>query len=127
MNTIKIYNPGTPEHDRLTKAAEIMTARSPRGYKYRVGVTYFDYGQGWEWTTILCDAAGDNLGGYQALNPREHEEILTGDIEAAVASVFADKYCPDRIKDEYQERIDERNRAAVEGLVQVYGPTGKGR
>ena len=94
---IKIFNPGTPEHDRLTLAAALMNIYSPRGYRYYVGETYFDYGQGWRWTTVLCDDKSQ-WGGYQALNPREQEEIITGnDVKATIDKVFADKYCPDRI------------------------------
>ena len=92
---IRTYSNDSPEYARLKAAADIMTARSPKGYHYYVGDTYFDYGQEWVWTTILCD--GGEWGGYQALCPANQERILTGDIDAAVAAVFAGKYCPDRV------------------------------
>ena len=98
MNTIRAYEPGTNEHKRLEMAAAIMNIKSPRGYHYHVGDCYFDYGQDWMWTTILCDGSG-GFGGYQALCPRDHEAIIMGNnIEAAVDMVFNDKYCPDRIR-----------------------------
>lgn len=97
---IKIYHHDTPEYERLLMAAALMNHNSPRGYHYTVGVTYFDFGLNWEWTTIICD--GGNFGGYQALSPREHEKIVTAetimDIKAAVIEVFSDKSCPDRIE-----------------------------
>lgn len=109
---IKVFNADSPEYARLQAAAELMTKRSPLGYHYHVGDTYFDFGQNWVWTTILCD------GGYQALYPRDQERIITGDIDAAVTAVFADKYCPDHID---KARIERRNKADVAGLVEVYG------
>lgn len=114
---IRTYSNDSPEYARLKAAADIMTARSPKGYHYYVGDTYFDYGQEWVWTTILCD--GGEWGGYQALCPANQERILTGDINAAVAAVFAGKYCPDRID---ERRINERNEAAIAGLIKMYGP-----
>lgn len=100
MSSIKRYEPGSPEYQNLARAAALMTGKSPRGYHYTVGDCYFDFGQGWVWTTILSD--GGEWGGYQALNPREQEMIVlassVAEIEAVVDEVFADKYCPDRIK-----------------------------
>ena len=116
---IKIYNPGTPAYDRLLTAAALMTERSPLGRKYYVGVTYFDFGQNWEWTTILCD--GGNFGGYQALNPVDHEAIVCAEtVEAigkAVDAVFANKFCPDRIK---EDRVEKINKANARGLCSMY-------
>ena len=94
---IKVFTPDSAEFGRLQAAAEQMTKRSPRGYHYYVGDTYFDMGQGRVWTTILSDGG---CFGYQALTPREQEQILTGDMDAAIASVFANKYCPDKPYDQ---------------------------
>ena len=98
-NSIKIYEPGTPECDRLIMAAALMTAKSPKHYQYYVDVTYFDFGLNWEWTTIICK--GDDFS-FQALNPAEHEAIVDAfaadTIIETVDAVFADKFCPDRIE-----------------------------
>lgn len=95
---IKTFNSDSNEYKALDKAAQIMTERSPRGYKYYVGDTYFDYGQNWCWTTILSD--GGEWGSYQALCPRDQEAIITASsqeaLEKAIDRVFNDKYCPDK-------------------------------
>ena len=115
MSTIKIYNPGTTEYDNLRRAAALMTAMSPKGYTYRVGVTYFDFGQNWEWTTILTD--GGEWGGYQALCPRDHERIIMGDIEGGVKAAMEDKHCPDHVD---EARVDKINDANVAALFSMY-------
>ena len=69
-NMIKIYSEGSDEYKKLEIAAQMMSLYS--GKKYYVGVTYFDYGQDWKWTTILEDS---DLGG-QALYPKDYEDIL---------------------------------------------------
>ncbi len=113
---IKIFAPDTAEYARLTEAAKRMTERSPLGYRYYVSDTYFDFGQNWLWTTIICDNHGD-FGGYQALYPRQHEEILTGDLDTAIDHYFTGKYCRDKID---ETRIDQRNRADLAGLFTLY-------
>ena len=99
---IKIFAPDTPEYARLNEAAALMTEKSPNHWRYYVDETYFDFGQGWKWTTIICKSNSEYTGmyeTYQALCPRDHERIiLTEDsdaLAAVVADVFADKYCPD--------------------------------
>ena len=95
--SIRIHKPGSMEYKNLELAAVMMTKLSPRGYRYYVGDTFFDIGQNWMWTTILCD--GGNFGGSQALYPGVHEEIVKGDIaeiEKAVLDIFNDKFYPDK-------------------------------
>lgn len=122
-STIKVYPKDSTEYNTLVKAAEIMTEMSPRGYQYRVGDCYFDFGQDWMWTTILCDGTGGNFGGYQALYPRAHANIINAknndELFDAIIQVFDDKYCPDRLIDE--DRIRERNESALDSLIQMYG------
>ncbi len=94
---IRIFDNGTEERDKLERIAHILTGLSPRGYHYRVGETYFDYGQDWVWTTVLCD--GGDFGGYQALNPAAQEEVILSDIAglAGIAQkILRGKFCPDR-------------------------------
>ena len=116
---IKKFNAGTPEFTALETAAKIMTKMSPKGYEYYVGDTYFDYGQDWMWTTILCN--GGNYGGYQALSPRAQEEIITATapeaLEAAVRRVFSGKWCPDRVD---RKRVEERNLSDLRALTKMY-------
>ena len=87
---IDIFKPGSWEHEQLRIAAEMLTEKSPNGYKYYVGETYCDFGQGWIWTTILCKS-GSLWGDYQAITPDQQEEIiLSKDLEATTDSLI---YC----------------------------------
>lgn len=94
---IKTFKLGDPEFENLYKLADILTKKSPNKYVYYVGDTYFDLGQNWMWTTVLC--RGD-WSSYQALNPREQEEAILAnsdaELEKIADSVLSDKYCPDK-------------------------------
>lgn len=94
---IKTYKLGDPEFENLYKLADILTKKSPNKYVYYVGDTYFDLGQNWMWTTVLC--RGD-WSSYQALNPREQEEAILAnsdvELEKIADSVLSDKYCQDK-------------------------------
>lgn len=98
---IKKYGAGTPEREQLHKAARLLMEKSPNGWEYFVGETWFDYGQRWAWTTILCCETDGTV--YQALSPRNQAEIITAGnaaaLEQAVKDVLAGKYCPDRTRD----------------------------
>lgn len=72
---IDTFKPGSWEHEQLRIAAEMLTEKSPNGYKYYVGDTYFDFGQDWMWTTILCNS-GSPWGDYQAITPAQQEIII---------------------------------------------------
>lgn len=113
---IKIFAPDTAEYARLTEAARRMTERSPLGCRYCVADTYFDFGRGWAWTTIICENHS-KYGHYQALYPAQHQEILTGDLDTAIDNYFNGKYCLDRID---ESRIDSRNRSDLAGLFTLY-------
>ena len=99
---IKRFDHGSRERELLKIAAAVLTFKSPNGWRYYVDETYFDYGQDWKWTTVLC--AGGSFGGYQALNPVEQEEILLSDgsiesIAKIVDMVLSDKFSPDKVRD----------------------------
>lgn len=69
-------------HDTFTevgrkKAEEIVQAINLLGGRAEIGVTYLDYGQDWTWETILVESRTLQLD-YQALNPRDFEEINEG-------------------------------------------------
>lgn len=94
---IQVFKKDEPEYKKLEAAAELLTKKSPRGYTYYVGETYFDFGQNWIWTTILCK--GGQWGSYQALSPRTQGLIIESeDLESAVAEILNGKFCPDRLE-----------------------------
>ena len=90
-----ILRSDTKEYDILRRAAAVLTAKSPNGYTYYVGETYEDYGADMRWTTILCN--GGNWGGFQALDPREWDELVLfeKDLDEFAKEHFADKWCAD--------------------------------
>lgn len=97
-DSIRMYKKETEEYKKLQRAAMKLTEASPRKRKYFVGNTYFDLGQGWEWTTVLCET---QYGAYQALNPYQQSAIVKSesdeDIKAVVLRVLSDPHCPDKI------------------------------
>ena len=102
--SIDVFKDGTGERELLEKAALILTFKSPNRYQYYVGETYFDFGQNWKWTTVLCRTGETGItGSYQALNPAEQEKILLSDgslesMAKIADEVLSDKFCPDRIR-----------------------------
>ena len=96
-DTIMLHPVGTTAYEMLEKAAMILTATSKNGVTYKVEDTYFDYGQGWEWTTIIAYKSDSMFGSYQALNPRDHEKIIeSDDLLATIMEIKADKYWSDK-------------------------------
>lgn len=96
---IKRFPKGSDEYKRLEAAAAMLNVKSPTKSRYYVGETYFDFGQDWMWTTVLCNN-GDKWGGYQALNPAEQEEILLcgmEELDRITDDVLSDKFCPDKL------------------------------
>lgn len=73
MSYIKTFAPDTKEYKRLEALARVLNNYTVPTYSCNepitVGVTYFDYGQDWKWTTLLR--------GYQVLTPKEQELLLT--------------------------------------------------
>ncbi len=43
------------ERENLIMAANMAMMLSPNGWTYKVDNTYFDYGQNWEWTTLIVN------------------------------------------------------------------------
>lgn len=93
--TSQILSKNEEGYDILRRASALLTAKSPNGYTYRVSECYMDYGAGLMWTTILCN--GGNWGGFQALNPREWDELIFfgKDLDEFAKEHFADKWCAD--------------------------------
>lgn len=104
MSCIKIYKSDTEEYDKLRRAAAILTGLSPNGWRYAVEETYFDFGQDWKWTTIICHCEKIMFSdSYQALSPASQEEIIFAsdgaELVEACQRVLSGKFCPDRIKE----------------------------
>lgn len=80
METIKRYGKNTIEYAKLNFAASAFSYLAKvmdlKIQLFEVTDVYFDYGQDWWWTTIHTID-----GGFQVLNPREHEAILLTNIE----------------------------------------------
>ena len=108
---ICVYKKNSERYDKLAMAAALLTNRSPNFWTYSVGETYFDYGQDWKWTTILCNGGGH--GGYQALTPKEQEMILLSEtcdqMRDTVDEILRDEGCLDN------------NERAVRTMLKIYG------
>ncbi len=95
MDPIRTFTPDTPEYNRLTRAAKVLTEASPQKFTYKVEETFFDFGQNWMWTTIICYRPDGES--YQALYPADQEAILTSDnLIAALAQISQGKYWLDK-------------------------------
>lgn len=94
-NLLKTYEYGTPEFERLSIAAQVLTAISPHKYKYRVEDTYFDFGQDWMWTTIIAYRPDGES--YQALDPVRHVQILNSEnLLWTLSEIIQNKYWLDK-------------------------------
>lgn len=88
-DAIKIFNPGTSQHDRLSKAAELIGKKTI--FDANVADAYFDFGQKWTWTTILLRRPGSDSW-FQALTPADQLAVLTAqNTEAAVDAIIESK------------------------------------
>ena len=97
---ITTYEKDSKEYQALKIAAAILTVESPTGVTYKVEETYFDYGAGMMWTTIVAHRANEDS--WQALDPKEQKMITESEswreIADAVKSVQNGKYNPDRVR-----------------------------
>ena len=88
---ISTWKIGSEEYAKLEAVAKMLTAYGKQ--KYWVGDTYFDYGQDWKWTTILCEKDDSEWGAFQALYPVDQERILSAvdgpDLLSAVQKVLS--------------------------------------
>ena len=103
MSFISTFKYHTPEREKLEAAAKMLTVFSPKKFTYYVDETYFDYGQDWKWTTILCEGNdyGSCINTWQALSPRQQENIIMADTPNAMADavmgVFNGDFCVDKL------------------------------
>ena len=83
MSAIRIFDEHETEYQTLKNAAETITKSLSGKAVCHVDVTYFDYGQDWRWTTIICeDHTRSTPRNYQLLCPKDQETILYGSDEA---------------------------------------------
>lgn len=84
---IQVFPKDSEEYRRLQKFVKRLNITadllSPdkKPVKYTVENVFFDYGQNWRWTTITAyDPNKESiLCSYQALSPKQHKDILSGD------------------------------------------------
>ena len=77
MDAIKLFPSDSDECKRLVQASKMLTIASENGSVYKVEDIYFDMGQNWWWTTIICYAKDGSS--FQALSPKEQEDLLFAD------------------------------------------------
>lgn len=105
MSNYRILRSDEQAFKNMVAVAKMLEALSPNGIRYEVGVCYLDYGQDWKWSCIIAqDPSGDGVcDSWQAINPREWGEIEVAssaeELARIVNGIFADKYCPDRVKE----------------------------
>lgn len=93
MNTIKVYKPTNIEYQRLMKFCAKLNRKTEElqlPALFFVQNIYFDFGQDWKWTTIICDYYDklfNNRSSYQILNPRQHESIVLNE-EDKIEEIF---------------------------------------
>lgn len=93
---ISTYKENTFEYEQLRIAAEMFTKKSKRGLRYYVADTYFDYGRGLMWTTILCVDDSALMQTSQAIDPAQQEKIIfSQDLDATTDEIMKDKYWRD--------------------------------
>ena len=77
---ISVFEKDSTEYRALSNVAENLNKIAGRfNFIFYVADIYFDYRQGWKWTTIICvSPEGD---GCQILTPKDQEAILTNNAE----------------------------------------------
>lgn len=93
---IKVFRPESKEYKALCATAALMNFADEEK-TYVVRDVYFDYGQDWFWTTIIARKYDNKsiVSSWQALNPREQEEIVFAEKPSDFAN-FVEKYFKER-------------------------------
>lgn len=100
MSTIKIFEKGTKERNKLRYVAEYLNNKL-NGATVDVKDIYFDFGQDWWWSTLVINTENDH---WQILSPREQEEIVTAKTFDEVEAI-ADNVIYGRYKDLYEKYL----------------------
>jgi hypothetical protein len=87
-------------YDNLIEVAGMLTETSVNDWGYEVEDCYFDYGQKWMWTTIICYCTDGHT--IQVLNPREWKEIVNAtsqeELKRITEEIKSDEYFQDIIR-----------------------------
>ena len=101
MTTERTYSRNDREWKNLNAVAKMLESVSKNGYRYEVEDCYFDFGQNWMYTTVIChnpNATG-LLSSWQVGCPRDWENIVEAetieDLAKVVETIRADKYFRD--------------------------------
>ena len=89
VDAIKVFGEQSKQYMRLEAAARLLNAEmEPNDHgQFEVKDIFFDFGQGWKWTTIVF-CGGDQWSSYQALNPKQQGMIVYGDLEDFTKAVW---------------------------------------
>ncbi len=90
VDAIKTFGEHSKEYGRLMAAATLLNTEmdaDDREGHYEIDTIYFDYGNGWKWTTIVF-RGGDQWSSYQALNPLHQGMIVYGDLQDFTRAVW---------------------------------------
>lgn len=71
MSSLRIFEKGTKEYERLEAASKMVNAFTEINTK--VETIYFDFGQDWKFTTVV--------GNYQILTPAIQEMVVSGNLK----------------------------------------------
>lgn len=82
--TNMFYNPctyqvGSQERLRLESVANMLNIFC-NNHTFKVKETYFDFGQNWKWTTIICDD-------FQLLSPAMQQVLLVADYDVLADAI----------------------------------------
>ena len=82
MGEIQIYNKNSMEHTKLEMFARIMDSKTSNNFYFTVDDGFYDWGQGWKWTSVSSHNKSEEmrgstvLGSWWTLNPKQYETIL---------------------------------------------------
>ena len=82
---IQVYPRDSKGYENLKTAARLLTEYSPNGHTFTVRETYFDFGRGWMWTTIIAEKPNGDT--YQALYPRDHKKIIDAEYPSDIKDI----------------------------------------
>lgn len=89
VDSIKVFGEQSKQYMRLEAAAKLLNAEMEANDhgQFEVKDIFFDFGQGWKWTTIVF-CGGDQWSSYQALNPKQQGMIVYGSLEDFTRAVW---------------------------------------
>ena len=107
LENITVWSKNTIEYKKLKvfkSLLDVIIEQNNLPISVSIQDTYFDFGQGWMWTTIIVTELNNNscLNSYQLLYPARHERIVFGDEDDIL------EVCHN-VKKELLERYKEEN------------------